>query len=69
MLYEIYVTDALSVIASNTARLAGGSVINTRYYDIVKGTDNEPQRTSEDIIKSISEQLDQLGKEENDGSI
>lgn len=69
MLYEIYVTDALGIIAANTARYAGGQMLNTRYYDMVKGTDNEPQRTSEDIIKSISEQLGQIGKEENDGSI
>lgn len=32
---HVYVTDALKIIAENTARFAGGGVINARYYDIM----------------------------------
>ena len=31
----VYVTDALKVMTENTARFAGGSTINARYYDII----------------------------------
>lgn len=43
--------------------------MNVRYYDCIKTADNEPQRTSDDIIKSISDSLDSLGKEDDDVSI
>lgn len=69
MIYQIYVTDALGAITNNTARFAGGSVLNKRYYDFIDAHQDEPQRSSEDIIKSISDQLDQLGKEEDDECI
>ena len=37
-----------------------------RYYEIFDTGQNEPQRTSEDVIASISRQLDELSrKEEN----
>ncbi len=32
---HIYITDALKVIAENTAWFSGGDVINARYYDIM----------------------------------
>ena len=40
--------------------------MSKRYYEIFDTGHNEPQRTSEDVIASISKQLDELSrKEEN----
>lgn len=37
-----------------------------RYYEIFDTGQNEPQRTSEDVIASVCQQLDELSrKEEN----
>lgn len=68
-LYKIYVTDALQIISENTARYSGGKSMSKRYWDFMNTADNEPQRTSEDIIESIGNDLDLLGKEENDERI
>lgn len=39
-----------------------------RYYEIFDTGQDEPQRTSEDIIASISKQLDELSREEENYS-
>ena len=54
--YQMYVTDALKVIAENTSRMGGGATLNMRFADIV--SDEKPdERTEEDIINSIKEKL------------
>lgn len=40
--------------------------MNMRYYDFVDNRADEPERTAEDIIKSVSDALDSLGKEEGE---
>ena len=61
----MYLTDALQIIAENTARFGGVKSLSKRYWYIIdKGTD-EPQRTSEEIISTITKQLEEMtGKEE-----
>ena len=54
--YKIYVTDALKIIAENTARFAGGSSLNIRFYDIINPVKVET-RTSTEIINNISAKL------------
>lgn len=40
--------------------------MSKRYWDIINTGCNEPQRTSEDVIASVCQQLDELSrKEEN----
>lgn len=63
-IYQIYVTDALRAICENTARFGGGITLSKRYWDIVQNTADEPQRTSDDIIASVCDGLNELGKEE-----
>lgn len=65
-IYRIYVTDALQLISENTARFAGGKVMGKRYYEIFDTGQDEPQRTSEDVIASISRQLDELSRKEGE---
>ena len=50
--YRLYVTDALNVIAFNTANAYGGKTMSKRYADIIdpKPEDN---RTAEQIIDSV----------------
>lgn len=66
LIYQIYLTDALQIIAENTARFGGGKAMGKRYYDIIDKGANEPQRTSEEIIATITKQLAEMaGKEES----
>jgi hypothetical protein len=58
--YKIYMSDALKLIAENTAKFGqGGSYIKARYYDIInpKPVDN---RTEEEVIDHIKNKLNQL---------
>ena len=68
-IFEIYVTDALKTMCENIAHFAGGNVINKRYFDFIDDSPKAPERTSEDIINSISAMLEILGEEENDEHI
>lgn len=51
-MYKVYVTDCLKAITDNTARYAGGNVMQKRYYDIIqhKKIDN---RTGDEIVNDI----------------
>lgn len=51
--YKIYVSDALKVIAENTAKFGGGSTLTVRYYDIINPKKEEEERTAEDVISNI----------------
>ena len=52
--YKFYVTDALKAIVGNTARLAGGSTLNRRYFDIITPEKQEPERKPEEIIDIVN---------------
>ena len=63
--YKIYVTDMLNGILQCAARFTGATYNGKRYFDIIEPADNGPERSSEDIISSISKTLEFLGKEED----
>lgn len=50
--YRIYVTDALRVVAENTARFASGNYIKARYADIIEPK-KQDNRTCEEITADI----------------
>lgn len=50
--YRIYVTDALRVVAENTAKFVGGHSIERRYIDVVKPK-KQDNRTCEEITADI----------------
>jgi hypothetical protein len=50
-LCRIYITDALKVIAENTA-LEGGKMMAKRYYDILNPGE-EDNRTAEEIVEDV----------------
>lgn len=50
--YRIYVTDALRVVAENTAQYVGGNYIKARYIDVVEPK-KQDNRTCEEITADI----------------
>lgn len=50
--YRIYVTDALRLVAENTARYASGNYIKARYIDVVEPK-KQDNRTCEEITADI----------------
>lgn len=63
-LYREYVTDALKLIAENTAKIpyVGGAYMQVRYGDIIKPKPVE-RRTAREIIEEISAKLDIMGRD------
>jgi len=60
--YRVYVTDALKVVAENTAKYAGGGYIKTRYIDIIDPPPEET-RTGAEIVAQMKAKLGQIGGE------
>ena len=54
--YQTYVTDALKVIAENTAGTGKAHTLNMRFADLISEEKPE-ERTEQDIINSIKEKL------------
>lgn len=50
--YRIYVTDALRIVAENTARYTCGNYIKARYVDIIEPK-KQDNRTCEEITADI----------------
>ena len=50
--YRIYVTDALRLVAENTARYASGDYIKARYADIIEPK-KQDNRTCEEITADV----------------
>lgn len=50
--YHIYATDALRIVAENTARYAGGNYIKARYADIIEPK-KQDSRTCEEITADV----------------
>ena len=50
--YRIYVTDALRIVAENTARYAGGNYIKARYADIIEPK-KQDNRTCKEITSDV----------------
>lgn len=52
MTKDVYVTDVLKILASNTAEAFGGQIISTRYADIIQ-PHPENTESAEEIIARI----------------
>lgn len=52
MAYRIYVTDALKIMAENTAKFVGGNYIKSRYFDVIH-PQKQDNRTCEEITADI----------------
>lgn len=50
--YRIYVTDALRIVAENTAQYVGGNYIKARYADMIEPK-KQDSRTCEEITADI----------------
>lgn len=50
--YRIYVTDALRIVAENTAQYVGGNYIKARYSDMIEPK-KQDNRTCEEITADI----------------
>lgn len=51
--YRIYVTDALRLVAENTARYASGDYIKARYADMIEPK-KQDNRTCEEITADVA---------------
>ena len=54
--YRIYVTDCLKFVSENTAKQAGGTSYNKRYFDLID-VKPEETRSSDEVIESIQSKL------------
>lgn len=50
--YRIYVTDALRIVAENTAKYAGGNYIKARYIEVIEPKQQD-NRSCEEITADI----------------
>ena len=60
--YQCYITDAVKMIAENTAKFASGVYPSKRYADVLFPEPVET-RTSDEIITGIRDKLEKMGKE------
>lgn len=56
-------TDALKILAENTAKYSGGSYMKSRYYDLIHPKPEET-RTPEEIIGNMKEKIARIGGED-----
>lgn len=64
-LFEIYVTDALKIIADNTAKMGhGGMAIKERYIDMLNSrkAPKKPVESADSIVNRIKSKLGAMGK-------
>ena len=66
MAYRFYVTDALKIIAKNTASLGGGEYIKERFYDGMSGYYSNKKlkvetRNADEIKADIKQKIKLLG--------
>lgn len=51
--YRIYVTDALKILTTNTARMAGGSELTVRYHDAVMNAEHPDDRSGDEVALDV----------------
>ena len=49
MAFRIYVTDTLRVLTENTARFAGGTMMNVRYIDMISRKKHVETKSGDEI--------------------
>ena len=54
LLYKVYITDALKIIADNTAHFAGGTMLSKRYYDLAYSVAIVEKEDPEKIIAEVT---------------
>lgn len=57
--YRVYITDALKIVAENTAKYAGGPYLKVRYADIVNPP-KEETRTADEVIEHMKKKLKEV---------
>ncbi len=62
--YRVYVTEALRVIAENTAKLSQGGYLKSRYVDLISSTPSSTthtEKTENEVITDIKNKLRWIG--------
>lgn len=65
-IYRIYITNALKILTTNTAKFAGGSELTKSYHDIISDDAVEEQQQQDDeqeaqnVISNIKSKLSNL---------
>lgn len=54
---QIYITDALKLIAENTARMAKGQVLTKRYIELSEPPKRKKEETAEDILQKVRDSM------------
>lgn len=63
--YQTYVTDALRVIANNSAHKKDDVIINSRWIELIDNVQKEApeeEKTAEEVIDNIFSKLEKYGK-------
>lgn len=66
-IYRFYVTGALKILTSNTAKFAGGTELVKNYGEIIKGSDTEEEEKSseeeaQDVIARMKSKIANIGR-------
>ena len=56
-IYQIYITDALKALTHNTARIYGGTEMQSRYIDLVEPQNDEDDGTAEEKAEEIKTRI------------
>ena len=46
-------TDTLKILTENTAKFAGGAVVNARFYDLISKSKQPEQKNGGEIVAKI----------------
>lgn len=52
-----YVAEGIRICTENTSNMAGGSIMNMRFTDILHPHEKKPQKTSEEVISHLKNKL------------
>lgn len=66
-IYRIYVTNALKILTTNTAKFAGGTELTKTYREIISDenqveSEEQQEQKAQDIIKSMKSKIAKAGR-------
>ena len=67
-IYRFYVTGALKILTSNTAKFAGGTELVKNYSEIISGSDteeeeeNSSEKEAQNIIARMKSKIANMGR-------
>ena len=69
-IYRFYITNALKILTSNTARFAGGTELSKTYREIItddysktnSDSEEKQEQQAQDIINSMKSKLGKINK-------